>query len=95
MNQLINITNKVRCSWKLKKKDNFVFFFPFTVSRRLLLESSGHGLNCDIFEYLMMYQFDFTDIIITILYHLFQRYFCLSDVLMMAHIYNTVLFLKV
>ena len=34
----------------------------------------------------MMYQFDFTDIIITILYHIFLRYFCLSDVLMMAHI---------
>ena len=33
-----------------------------------------------------MYQFDFTDIIITILYHIYLRYFCLSDVLVMAHI---------
>ena len=33
-----------------------------------------------------MYQFDFTEIIITILYHTFLRYFCLNDVLMMAHI---------
>ena len=68
------------------KKDNFGFFFPFAVLRRLLSESSGHGLNCNIFEYLMMYQFDFTDIIIKILYHIFLRYFCGSDVLMMAHI---------
>ena len=33
-------------------------------------QSSGNNLNCNIFEYLMMYQFDFTDIIITILYHI-------------------------
>ena len=70
---------------KIEKK-TILDFFPFAVSRRLLSESSGHGLNCNIFEYLMMYQFDFTDIIITILYHIFLRYFCLSDVLMMAHI---------
>ena len=38
---------------------------------------------CKYFYYLMMYQFDFTDII---LYHVFLRYFCLSDVLMMAYI---------
>ena len=34
----------------------------------------------------MMDQFDFTDIIIAILYHIFLRYFCLSDVLVMANI---------
>ena len=74
---------------KIEKKDNFGFF-PFAVLRRLLSESSGHSLNCNIFEYLMMYQFDFTDIIITILYRIFLRYFLsLSDVLiMMAHINN-------
>ena len=60
---------------KIEKKD-----------RRLLSESSGRDLNCNIFECLMMYQFDFTDIIITILYHIFLRYFCLSDVLVMAYI---------
>ena len=76
MIQLINIAETVAFSWKLKKKDNFGFF-PFAVSRRLLSESSGHSLNRNIFEYLMMFQFDFTDIIITILYHIFLRYFCL------------------
>ena len=35
---------------------------------------------------ILMYQFDFTVIIITKLYHIFLRYFCLSYVLMMAHI---------
>ena len=59
---------------KIEKK-TILDFFPFAVSRRLLSESSGHGLNCNVFEYLMMYQFDFTDIIITILYHIFLRYF--------------------
>ena len=34
----------------------------------------------------VIFLIDFTDIIITILYHIFLRYFCLSDVLMMAHI---------
>ena len=52
----------------------------------LLSEASDHGLSCNVFEYRMMYPFDFTDIIIAILYHIFLRYFCLSDVLMMAHI---------
>ena len=85
MIQLIDIAKKVFFPENLKK-DNFGFFPPFAVSRRLLSESSGHGLNCNIFEYLMMYQFDFTDNIIAILYHLFLRHFCLSDVLMMAHI---------
>ena len=70
------------------EKNTIWDFFPFAVLRRLLSESSGHGLNSNIFEYLMMYQFDFTDIIITILYHIFLRYFCLSDVLMMTHINN-------
>ena len=76
MIQLINIAKKVSFSRKLKK-DNFGFFFPFAVSRRLLSESSGHGLNCNIFKNLMMGQFDFTDIIITILYHIFLSYFVL------------------
>ena len=90
MNQLIKIAKKVHFSWKFKKKE-ILNFFPFAVSRRLLSDSSGHGLNCNIFEYLMMYQFDFTDIIITILYHIFLRYFfvfwCTND-----GSYNTVLF---
>ena len=34
----------------------------------------------------MMYQFDFTDINILMHYYIFLKYFCLSDVLMMAHI---------
>ena len=76
MIQLINIAKKVCFSRKFKKKDN-LDFFPFAVSRRILSESSGHSLSCNIFEYLMMYQFDFTDIIITVLYHIFLRYFCL------------------
>ena len=76
MIQLINIAKKVCFSRKLKKKTIFDFF-PFAVSRRLLSESSGHSLNYNIFEYLMMYQFDFTVIIITILYHISLRYFCL------------------
>ena len=75
MIQLINIAKKVFFP-KIEKNDKFGFF-PFAVSRRLLQDSSGHSLNSNIFEYLMMYQFDFTDIIITILYHIFLRYFCL------------------
>ena len=69
MIQLINIAKKVCFPEKLKK-ENFGYF-PFAVSRKLLSESSCHGLNCYIFEYLLMYQFDFTDIIRTILYHIF------------------------
>ena len=86
MIQLISIAKKGVFFLKIENKSNFDFF-PFAVSRRLLSESSGNGPNCNIFEYLMMYQFDSTDIIITILYQYISK-ICLSGVLMMAHINN-------
>ena len=70
MIHLINIAKKVCFSRKLKKKTIFDFFFHLQ-SREGSYQSSGNI----IFEYLMMYQFDFIDIIITVLYHIFLRYF--------------------
>ena len=72
---------------KIEKKAIFDFFSICSLEG-LLSESSGHSLNCNIFEYLMIYQFDFTDIINNTVPYISKIFLSLSDVLMMAHINN-------